>query len=152
MVEQRERVLGEGRRREVCAILAVGGTREVAAHYVGCSEAAILATALKHDDFREQLHRSESQHEISHLQNIQVAAKKEQNWRASVWALERKYPQRYGRRRPDVITTEQFAFLLTQLGEIVAKVVRDDTDRQRVLKRLRLLMAPSLRARQKRKQ
>ncbi|HEX3871406.1 MAG TPA: hypothetical protein VHV77_13265, partial [Pirellulales bacterium] len=86
--------------------------------------------------------RAESQHEIGNLQNIQSAAKKESNWRAAAWTLERKYPQRYGRRTPNVITPEQVAQFLTALGAIIASEISDEALRRRVMQRLKRLLRP----------
>ncbi|HWB01219.1 MAG TPA: hypothetical protein VG713_22170 [Pirellulales bacterium] len=147
----RKRKLGETRRREVCAILAVGGSREIAAQYVGCAETAIQAEAVADAQFREQLERAESQLELSYLRNIQSAAKKEQYWRAAAWALERKYPQRYGKRQQSVVSAEQMARVLTQLGEIIAQEVPDETQQGRVLARLKKLTIGIARPRRKRR-
>ena len=49
--------------------------------------------------------------------------------------LERRFPERYARRGPDVITLEQVTLLLGQFSDIVAEEVPDRC-RKRVLKRL----------------
>jgi hypothetical protein len=137
--EKHARILGEAKRREICAIVHTGGTREVAAHYVGCTLEAIQRTARQLPEFDKQLRHAESQHEIGQLQTIQTSVKKGQNWRAAVWTLERKYPQRYARRAADVVTVEQVADFLTRLGEIVASEVDDPALRRRIMLRLKRL-------------
>jgi hypothetical protein len=132
----RRPLLDEGKRREILAILAVGGSRRVAANYVGCAVSTIQGTAGRDAEFRRAIRRAEHQAEIGYLQNIQTAAKKEQHWRAAAWALERRNPNEYGRRKPDVLTPEQVTFLLAQLAEIVLREVPVASFRKRILKRL----------------
>ncbi len=129
------------KQREICAIIAVGGSQKVAAHYVGCTVLALQAAAAADKDFKQQLKKAQSRHEISSLKDIQSAAKKPQYWRAAAWVLERRYPQRYAARLPDTITFEQIVPVLSQLGDIVAIEVSNPVDRQRILAKVRRLTA-----------
>ncbi len=132
----RRPVLDEIKRREILAILAVGGSRRVAAKYVGCTARTIRNTARRDPQFAEQLHRKEYQSEIGYLENIRSAARNERYWRAAAWALERLNPERYGRRSPDAITIDQVKELLTQFAEIIVEEVPVPLFRKNVLKRL----------------
>ena len=67
-------VLDQVKRGQICAILAVGSTRTVAARYVGCAVSTIRATAIRDPEFLAQLQHAESRHEVGHLQAIQAAA------------------------------------------------------------------------------
>ena len=129
-------MLDEYKRREILAILAVGGSRRVAARYVGCSVSTIQNTAERDPTFGEQLRRKEYQSEIGYLENIRSAARNERYWRAAAWALERLDPQRYGRRSPDAITVDQVKELLVQFTEIIVEEVPVPKFRKSLLKRL----------------
>jgi hypothetical protein len=132
-------VLDELKRQQVCAILAVGCSRKVAAKYVGCAADTIRNTALRDPAFHQQLCHAESQYEIVYLQRIQEAAKEGKHWRAAAWVLERRFPDRYGRRRPGTVTVEQITDLLAQFGQILFEEIPDPVDRARALARLSLL-------------
>ena len=130
----RKRILDGYKRREILAILAVGGSREIAAKYVGCSVSTIQNTADRDPNFAEQLHRKEKTWEIGYLENIRAAARNERHWRAAAWALERLKPERYARRGPDVITLDQVKQLMTRFAEVVSEEVPAKM-RKNVLKR-----------------
>jgi hypothetical protein len=132
-------VLDEVKRLEICAILAVGGSRRLAARYVGCAHETIRNMAERDPEFLGQLKRAESQHELFYLKNIQTAAKKEQYWHAAAWMLERRFPERYGRRKPRSISVEQIVELLAQFAEIVVEELSSVQDQRRILARLEVL-------------
>ena len=96
-----------------------------AARYVGCAVSTIQNTADRDAAFAEKLRQAAYNTEVGLLKNIRNAAKKEQYWRAAAWALERRFPERYARRGPDVITLDQVTRLLGQFGDIVAEEVPD---------------------------
>lgn len=132
----RQPVLDEIKKREILAILSVGCTRRAAAKYVGCAVPSIQNTADRDPEFSAQLGRAEGQHELAYLKQIQRAAKQEKYWRAAAWVLERRFPDQYGRRGPDVITVTQIRDLLTQFAEIIAEEVPIADYRKNILKRL----------------
>ena len=136
----RRPVLDEIKKREICAILSVGCSRRTAANYVRCAVDTIRRTAERDSAFNEQLKQAESRHEILHLKNINEAAKSKQYWRAAAWALERKYPQRYGQRHPATITVDQISHLMAQFAEIVMDEVPAQC-RKNVLARVEALAA-----------
>lgn len=132
----RKRILDGYKRREILAILAVGGSREMAAGYVGCSPTTIQNTADRDGKFAEQLRRKEKQWEIGYLDSIRTAARNERYWRAAAWALERINPGRYARRSPDAITIDQVKELLKQFAEVIVEEVPVDRYRKAIIKRL----------------
>jgi hypothetical protein len=137
----RPAVLDEVKRREICAILAVGCNRETAARYVGCHRTTIQRTAARDEAFAEALLHAESTHEILHLTNINKAAKEVRYWRAAAWALERKYPGRYGVRDPSMLSMEQVSQILSQFADLILEEVPTPADRERILSRLTDLTA-----------
>jgi hypothetical protein len=71
---------------------------------------------------------------VSHLKNIKLASEK--NWRASAWALERRFPDQYGERRASTVTGQQIAHALGEFARIVADEVPVEENGRSVLKRL----------------
>jgi len=134
----RKQFLDEYKRREVLAILSVGGARRAAARYVGCTVNTIRSTADRDPEFAKKLRRAERGLEIDYLNNIRKAARNEKYWRAAAWALERIDPQRYARRSPDAITVEEIKDLLVQLADIISEEVPEEY-REKILKRLRAI-------------
>lgn len=129
-------VLDDFKKREILAILSVGCSRRVAAEYVDCTPATIRNTADRDPRFAERLRRAEYNSEIGYLRSIQNAAKQERYWRAAAWALERKNPQDFAPRHPDVVTIDQIAKLLAKFSEIVVEEVPIAEFRKNALKRL----------------
>jgi hypothetical protein len=137
----RRPVLDEGKKREICAILAMGCNRASAARYVGCHPDTIRRTAARDAEFAELLQQAESKHELRHLTFINKAAEEGRYWRAAAWALERCFPSRYGRRRPDMFTVEQVSHVLAQFADVILDEVPDHEQRERILARLSDLTA-----------
>ena len=129
------RVLDEQERRQICAVLSMGGTRQVAAWYVGCLLGAIRRTAALVPQFHLDLCRAQAQHELAQLNVLRDAARSEKNWRAGVWILEHRYPERYGRRKPKPLTTYEISLLLKQFSEIVVEELPSEFVRDRLLAR-----------------
>lgn len=84
--------------RDVVAAVRLGCDRATAARCAGWTMAQLDRRLAADEDFRREIERSEAVLELSHLRNVQAAAKDEKNWRASVWWLERSMPARYGKR------------------------------------------------------
>ena len=134
-------ILDEFKRSEICAVVAMGCSRQVAARYVGCSRSTIYRTALRDLAFRRQLQKAEGHYEILHLSNISEAAKCKQYWRAAAWILERKYPQRYAPQPANVPTAAQISELLGRFAEIVVEEVPSNRQQRQILTRLKGLLA-----------
>ena len=112
---RRKPLLDEAKRRRICSILALGGTRELAAFNVGCSRATIVRTMRRDPAFAQQVWEAETDAEILFLRTL-----KTKQWRSAAWALERLFPSRYARRAADTITRAQLADLLRMLGRRLA--------------------------------
>jgi hypothetical protein len=129
--------LDDAAKNVIVAIITVGATRQTAAKYVKCSPSTIRAAAEQDPRFHEQLRKAEAQLEVSHLKNIETAAK--ENWRASVWLLERMYPDKYGPRRGDGISPEKVAEFLQNVSAVILAEVPSDVSRERILAKLEAL-------------
>jgi len=117
-------------RSQICAIIAIGCGRECAANYIGCSVATIEQLVARSKSFAGRLATAESQNEITHLENIRAAGKKE--WRASAWALERRYPERYGPRKPKSLTSSQVTNVLAKFAALVHEASSDARSREQL--------------------
>lgn len=135
----RRPVLDEVKRAQICAILAVGGSRSTAAAYVGCAVDTIRKTAVRDDEFAAALRHAESRHEVFHVRQIQRAARQERYWRAAAWILERLYPDRYAARKPNTLTLKQLSHALVQFAEIIIDEVKEASARRRILARIEKL-------------
>ena len=122
-------------------VLAMGGTRVTAAAYVGCHPDTIRKTELRDEEFAQNLEQAESKHEVSQLAYISSAGKESRHWRAAAWALERRYPGRYGQRRPELFTLDQVSHVVTQFASVILDEVTDSVQRERILARLTVLSA-----------
>lgn len=146
--DREDLLMGKGRPRQldatqkshVLAILSVGGSRQLAAQFVGCTLPAIQRAARGDPAFAQALRHAERQPILNHLKNIQTAAKQERHWRASAWLLERKDPQEFAPRGPDIITGQQLHELLTQIVRILVEAIPVASIRKNVIKQLSLLL------------
>ncbi len=129
-------VLDKTKKGQIIKLLSVGFSRRAAADYVGCAVSTIRNTAGRDPQFAEHLRRAEGALEIRCLGLIQNAAGKERYWRAAAWALERKKPQEYAPRGPDVVTVGQIREVLGRLAEIVVEEVPAARYRKTMIKRI----------------
>jgi hypothetical protein len=133
-------LLNEARQREICAIMSIGGTRAMAAYHVRCSVETIRRTALRDSRFRADLRKAEVDSEILYLRNIQAAAQDSKQWRSAAWALERLFPERYGRRQPHTITRAQLRHIVRRLGAGMVPEAHSAGTRRRALARVEKLV------------
>jgi hypothetical protein len=134
------RYLNATRKSEIVAILSVGGTRELAARYVGCCRDTIRREA-KHDaKFAQQLRQSEHGYEVKHLRNVDSAAGDPRYWRAAAWVLERRFPRRYAAGDRKHVSPEAAQNVLHEFARIVSEVVTEGSTRRRLMQRLRTLI------------
>jgi hypothetical protein len=136
--------LDEFKKRDICRILACGGTRLMAAQYAGCSVRTIHNTAKRDPLFAEQLAKTELSPEFAFLKNIIDAVKEEKNWRAATWALERMYPERYARRRPETIPVGHLRDVVDYLVEKAMEKTPENQNRKALRATLKKLAHKSL--------
>lgn len=66
------------------------------------------------------LKKAESEFELKHIQNISVHAS--DDWKASAWVLERKFPERYAKREAPEVKVRQ----TVEVSQPVAAITVDD--------------------------
>ncbi len=128
--------LTEEQKREATLVASLGCDRELIARYLGCEEIQLVETLAQDEEFRQAWQRAHATAELSHIRNIQQAAKDEKNWRASVWWLERNVPARYAKRSLGEITRNEFVKLIRNVAEKIAGAVHQPDDRKRLLGKL----------------
>jgi len=134
-------LLTEEQQAQVCGILSVGCDRQTAADYLGCSLADIRQMMQHDSTFSDGVRRAEAGVELMHMRNVQELAKDKKDWRASVWWLERRSPERFGRRSAGVVTVRQLKAFAAILAEAVQEDVQCEEDRERLLARLSAITA-----------
>jgi hypothetical protein len=127
----RKLLLDEAKQREICAILAIGGTRRVAALYVGCSVSTITRTANRDPAFALRLEHAEADMEVFQLQNIRQASKS--SWNAAAWILERRLPERYGKRGPHTVPLADLQDAFAGAMELVNEALPNEEMREALL-------------------
>jgi hypothetical protein len=131
--------LTDEQKAQVYGILSVGCDRQTAANFVGCSLADIRRAMQRDPQFAVGVCRAEAGAELNHMRTIQQAAKDEKHWRASVWWLERRSPERFGPRGPRVVTARQLKAFIDVLADTLREEIRTTDDQQRVIARLKSL-------------
>ena len=91
----RPRALTEIKKREVCALLAAGGTMRFAGDYVGCSVKTIRNEADRDPEFGRDIHEAQLSAQLEPLRALRRKATT--HWRAAAWLLERSRPEHFAR-------------------------------------------------------
>jgi len=130
----RPNVLDDVKQASIVALLSAGCSRRQAAQYVGCAPSTIGYLAGRDRQFAKRLRQAELQTEVRPLTNLMEASGR--HWRAAAWLLERQFPQRYGRRQPDLMTRGEFRDALGMLSETLSEML--PTAQQRLMLRYRL--------------
>lgn len=135
-IPQRPVQLTAEQQGQILGILSVGCDRETAAGFVDCT-AADISQAMQHEPtFAAMVRRTEAAAELTCMRTVHEAAKDVKSWRAAVWWLERRSPERFASRGAGTVTTRQLRAFLTIIGNLLNEEIRDPQDRQRVLARL----------------
>ena len=88
---------------QITALLKAGITISSACEIVGISRQTYYNWAEKHPEFAEKVKKAIAESELRAVKIILDAAKRD--WKAAAWFLERRFPDRWGRR--DKIEAEQ---------------------------------------------
>jgi hypothetical protein len=128
-------ILSPEQEGQILGILSVGCDRETAANIVGCT-AAEIAQAMRDDcEFAKTVRRTEAMVELAAMRTVHEAAKDPKNWKAAVWWLEVRSPERFVSRGPDTVTSRQLKAFIELLNHNLIDDIRDEEDRARILKR-----------------
>lgn len=130
------KTLSEAQQRECCMLLSIGCDRQMVCHYLGISVGALSKLLRRDAAFNQRVLRAEATAELKQMQNLCEATKDPKNWRASVWWLETRSPERFARRNPQTVTVAELEELVDQLAQAIAIEVGEEQDRRRLLDRL----------------
>jgi hypothetical protein len=119
-------VLDDKKKAKIIALITVGASRRMAARYIGCAPSTITRTAARDPEFCEQLATAEQNCDVSTLQAIRVAAGNPRYWRAAAWLLERRNPNDFALRKPEVYTAAEFAEYITAATERIGHLLAED--------------------------
>lgn len=131
--------LTDEQKGRIYGILLTGCDRQTAADYIGCS-LTDLRSVMQHDPaFAKEVHRSEAEVEFKHMRNVQEIASAKKEWRASVWWLERRSPERFGRRSAGAVTARQLKAYIAVLTDLLREGFPDAEERQPIIDQLHAL-------------
>ncbi|HEY4232612.1 MAG TPA: hypothetical protein VGM76_04245 [Lacipirellulaceae bacterium] len=128
--------LTDEQKRNACAIMSAGCDRETAAKFLSCSLFNFQREMSQDSQFAADIRQAEATSELNHLRNVQRAARDDKQWRASVWWLERRAPERFGRRSSGAITARQLEQVISHLVSLVMEEIHDVADLERVVSRM----------------
>lgn len=119
-------------KQQIIAAVTIGCDRETAAAYAGLT-AEEVAAAGTDDLFGRELRRAEATAEINHLRTVHNAIQDPKNWRAAVWYLKSRSPERYDRKQHTINDDELAEFvakLMEALHDLVPEENRDELQRR----------------------
>jgi hypothetical protein len=117
-------------------MLMVGCDRETAGNYLGFSHSQLRHELQRDGEFLRQVLQAEAAAEFHQIRNLHEATKDSKQWRASVWWLERKIPERFARRAANAVSATEWRQFLDTLAEMIVMEISSEADRQRLLARL----------------
>jgi hypothetical protein len=126
----RSYVLNDAKRKTIIALVTNGSSRRAAARYVGCSASTISRTVARDPRFAAELARAEQTTEIGLLRAIHAAAKETKHWRAAAWLLERRSPDDFAARPPNLLTDKQVADVIAHIIETIHGDLTEETYRR----------------------
>jgi hypothetical protein len=139
------RSMTQKQKNELCMITQLGCDPTTARNYFSLTSQQLRnELELERDpDFAQRLAQATASAELHHMRNVHQAAKDEKNWRTSVWWLERRVPEHFGRRDPRSLSPEQWADALREMAQAILEVIDDLVVRARVIARLQQFTALS---------
>jgi hypothetical protein len=126
MTETIRHFLTEHQRTQICEMLASGGSYEMAADGCGVTLEMIQKEESFDPLFKEFTSHAVLRSEVNLLRNVVGAASDSKQWRAAAWLLERLYPDRYARRKPNTLSLKDHGQRVQQLSDFIKSVVPED--------------------------
>lgn len=142
MSRGRDRVLDEGKQREVCALLSAGCSLQAAAQYVGCAPNTIRREANRDPDFGRRVREARLQAQLSPLQAMRKAANS--HWRAAAWMLERADREHFDRRPSPAFRPRQARLLKHDILAVLSAEIESPDLLVRIRKQIRQLIDYSI--------
>ena len=117
---------------KVLGVLSVGCDRETAANMIGRTPDDIMLAMRADAAFAAEVRRHEAAVELATMKVIYSEVTDQKNWRAAVWWLERRSPERFASRGAGTVTVSHLKAYLTLLGEALGNSIHNADDRERV--------------------
>jgi hypothetical protein len=133
MSDNRCTVLTEAQERQICQSLQQGCDLETAAGKATCALADIVTAIAANPQFALRVRFAEATAEETHMKNVLDATKDGKYWRASVWWLEQRSPERFGHRAPGVVTPRQLERALETWRDRLLQEFNSPDDQKRVM-------------------
>jgi hypothetical protein len=142
MPRGRERILDDGKQREVCALVSAGCSLQAAASYVECATNTIRREAARNPDFGRRFREAQLQAQLRPLQAMRKAANS--HWRAAAWMLERGDPDHFARRPAPAFRPKQAQALRHDIAAILEAEIDNPSLLRRIKKQIQLLLRYSI--------
>ena len=127
------RTLNDGERTELLALLAMGISRGAAAKNIRWKSEELQSAILLDAELTGDVAKAEEAAELFLLSKLREASKDPRAWRASAWLLERRCPERYGKRVP--LSEKNVEKFLNDFLAVIAEEVKDHAVVGRILER-----------------
>ena len=132
----RNPVLDTAKRNRIIAMLVNGSSRRMAAAYVGCAPSTITRTILRDPQFAMEISQAEQTSEIQALRAIRKAYQEPRYWRAAAWLLERRNPNDFTVRKPNILTEEAAKDAIDVFIKVAMEEVTDRKQYRRMMERV----------------
>jgi hypothetical protein len=139
----RPRLLSDGKKHEIVAMLACGCTFESAARYACCSVKTIRREARLNAEFHERIRQALISSRVTPVNVLHDYARRD--WRAAAWLLERTDPGRFAKRNAKTFTQAEVVDLLGRVYDVVRRQIDDKSKRIQIKRQLRSVVRAALR-------
>lgn len=126
------KILNNFNKSKVLAIVSHGGTRNMAANYVGCHPRTIFNESVADPKFASDLRHAEVTTEYLMLKSVTDAGR-QGTVHAAKWVLERLYPDSYRPRKPDTFPYLAVKQFVESLIARLADQAPSEEERRRIL-------------------
>lgn len=123
MTDSIRHFLTSQQRSQICEMLASGGSYEMAADGCGVTFEMIQKEESFDPLFKESTSHAVLRSEVNLLRNVVAAASDSKQWRAASWLLERLFPDRYARRKPNTLSLKEHEQRVQLLSDFIKSVV-----------------------------
>lgn len=110
----------EPQRRALINALILGTDRTTAAHWAGLTENELTSALAQYPDLERDVSQAEATATLNHVTTLKDAAKDPKNWRASVFWLRSRKPDRYARNAGAITKTQLTEFIEQLFSELAA--------------------------------
>ena len=133
-------ILDDAKRKQICAILQVGGTIATAADVVRCCPRTVYNTARRDPEFKADMDRARALRRVTLLQRMEAASADPRYWRATAWLLERECPEKYAKPQPETVPVGDLKDISRMFLDIVEPEISDRSAFARIADRVQEIL------------